>query len=72
MILDHDSRPNISERKVRDAFRCSGLRQRSGSYQYDWEHGQWWVTDKLTGRTWGVVETSNGLDFDLIAYGDER
>jgi len=39
--------------------------------QVDWEHGQWWVTNRYTGAQWSVVETTRGLDFEQVTQGDE-
>jgi hypothetical protein len=38
--------------------------------QVDWEHDQWWVTNRMTGAQWSVVETSRGLDFEQVTEGE--
>jgi hypothetical protein len=78
MRFDYDTKPDVSERKVRGAFRRSGNRKRKERYQFTWEHAQWWVTEMGTGRTWAVAVVAFGkgsgddFDFDLITEGDER
>ena len=42
----------------------------------DFEHGQWWVTDKPTGAVWSVVDVEgdsaiDGFGFEQIASGEE-
>jgi len=49
---------------------------RRGRLEAHFEHGQWWVTDRLTGAAWSVVDAEGGrsvLGFDLeqVAEGDE-
>lgn len=43
----------------------------------DFEHGQWWVTDKPSGAAWSVVDAEgrgaiDGFDFERITQGDEE
>jgi hypothetical protein len=45
-------------------------------YQFDFEHGQWYVTEKPTGRSWSVNDgegawTYDGFDFEQITDGEE-
>ena len=44
-------------------------------YRADFEHGQWWVTNRTTGAQWSVVDaegpgTANGFDFEQVTEGD--
>lgn len=60
-----------AERKVKTAFRGFTRIRNLDDYQFDFEHGQWFVTRKSTGALWSVVDTSSGLDFEVLEYGDE-
>lgn len=47
-----------------------------GDVNVDFEHGQWWVTEILTGAQWSVVDvegpnTSDGFDFEQVSLGEE-
>ena len=49
----------------------------SGKLQADYEHGQWWITDRDTGTQWSVVDaegpgTHNGFDFEMVTPPDEE
>lgn len=42
----------------------------------DFEHGQWWITDRETGAQWAVndAETETGhehFDYEQVTEGDE-
>jgi hypothetical protein len=42
----------------------------------DFEHGQWWVTHRLSGAQWSVVDAEGGravlgLDFERVTEGEE-
>lgn len=46
-----------------------------GNLQYDFEHGQWWVTYKPSGAQWSVVDCQTGggedyFDFEQVSDGD--
>lgn len=46
------------------------------SLSADFEHGQWWVTNRRTGAQWSVVDAVggravNGFDFEQVTQGDE-
>jgi hypothetical protein len=36
------------------------------NYQFNFEHGQWWVLHKPSGDMWSVVETATGIDFERV------
>jgi hypothetical protein len=43
--------------------------------QLDFEHGQWWVTDKRTGAQWSVCDAEgpgsvDGFSFEQVTQGD--
>lgn len=40
------------------------------------EHGQWWIEDKVSGAQWSVVDAEggtsvDGFDFEQVTQGDE-
>jgi hypothetical protein len=42
----------------------------------DFEHGQWWITNRRTGAQWSVVDAEggpsvDGFDFEQVTQGDE-
>lgn len=44
--------------------------------QADFEHGQWWITNVLSGRQWSVVDAEggravDGFDFEMVTNGDD-
>lgn len=47
------------------------------AYQFDFEHGQWYVTEKPTGRSWsvnddeGVFAFGIGFCFEQVSEGSE-
>jgi hypothetical protein len=46
-------------------------------YDYDFEHGQWFVTELRTGRQWSVVDCETALgeeyfDFEEVSCGDDE
>jgi hypothetical protein len=53
-----------------------GDRNASG-FSFDFEHGQWWVTELGTGAQWSVVDAEggdsvDGFDFEQISYGEDE
>lgn len=52
------------------AYRARGLGR---ALQFDYEHGQWWVTNIMTGAQWSVVDanTPSGLDFEMVTSPEE-
>lgn len=71
-LLSTINEPAI-ERRVLKAAR---YRLGKGTYQADFEHGQWWVTKRETGAQWSVVDcqTQAGvdyLDFEQVTEGEE-
>ena len=61
-----------SERAIVKAWRGSRLYKRREKYQYDFEHGQWWVTELGTGSQWSVADGAEGtFDFEQVSIGDE-
>jgi hypothetical protein len=63
---EHDNEASLDA--IKKSFRA--VARKSERYQYDFEHGQWWVTELGTGRQWSVVDTSNGFDFEIVSVGD--
>ncbi len=46
-------------------------------YESFYEHDQWWILHKPSGRTWSVVDAEggssiDGFDFELITEGEEE
>lgn len=41
--------------------------------QADFEHGQWWVTNRYTGAQWSVVEVTGpeALAYEQVTQGDD-
>jgi hypothetical protein len=38
----------------------------------DFEHGQWWITDRRTGGQWSVIDAAPGpFDFEQVTIGEE-
>jgi hypothetical protein len=61
--------------RIKSAFQASNLYDTLALYQYDFEHGQWWITELGTGRQWSVVDAIGGqsiygFDFELVSAGD--
>lgn len=54
---------------IQTAFRKRMRVRKLATYQFDFEHGQWWVTHKPSGAVWSVIDTSYGVDFELIEGG---
>lgn len=45
--------------------------------QFDYEHGQWWVTNVRTGAQWSAVDATpgvkgTGIDFEQITDEDDE
>ncbi len=40
--------------------------------QTDFEHGQWWITNRATGAQWAVCDTDTGFDFEMVTCGDDE
>ena len=68
MSLRTETNTQSVERQVRAAaYEQLGLTH----YQTDFEHGQWWVTDRRTGAQWSVVDTNTGFDFEQVTRGED-
>ncbi len=64
--------PRTSTRKILTDFRraVSFPRGHKPSLQTDFEHGQWWITDRLSGAQWSVHDTQNGFGFEQVSQGE--
>lgn len=59
------------EHRIRRAARLALGHVRS--LQTDFEHGQWWVTDRRTGAQWAVCDVEPGsFCFEQVTEGEER
>ncbi len=58
-------------RKVRSAAYDAKLGH-IGDLQTDFEHGQWWVTNRRTGAQWSACDTDRGFDFEQVTKGDSE
>lgn len=66
--------PGTSRSRILRAARAI-LGTRRGRLEADYEHGQWWVHDRLTGEAWSVIDAEGGrsvLGFDVeqVSEGD--
>lgn len=45
-----------------------------GRIQADFEHGQWWLTDRDSGAQWSVCDDNSewGFCFEQVSQGDEE
>lgn len=76
MALNTETCTAEMEQRIEHAFGChaEGIgRKRLG---FDFEHGQWWVTDLDTGAQWSVCDAEgddsvDGFDFERVTQGDE-
>ena len=79
-LLCETNTPAMKRRVLKAARWRLGVQGPYGrsDYQADFEHGQWWVTDRRTGAQWSVVDcrTAEGpsgvdyLDFEQVTQGD--
>ena len=58
-------------RKVRHAAFEANLGH-IGDIQTDFEHGQWWITNRRTGAQWSVCDTDKGFDFENVTRGEDE
>ena len=63
--------------RVEAAFRASTYCKPGEQYQFDFEHGQWWVSELGTGRQWSVVDAEggpavDGFDFEQVSRGSDE
>ena len=74
MALMTETNTRGMERRV---LRAANVRLGRGrAWQADFEHGQWWVTDRRTGAQWSVVDCESRagvpyLDFEQVSNGEE-
>ncbi len=73
--LQTETNTPAMEKRVRAAAR--ELLCLQGRIQTDFEHGQWWVTQLLTGAQWSVCDasgpgSSRGFCFEQVTQGDEE
>jgi hypothetical protein len=80
MLKTEHNTPTM-EARVRRAWRRWRFQQcgsrRAAGFSFDFEHGQWWVTDLDTGAQWSVVDAEggssvDGFDFEQISYGEDE
>lgn len=67
--------PEIEQQITLDAIDHLDLDARD--VQADYEHGQWWITDRRTGAQWSVVdcESINGAEyfgFEQVSRGEDE
>ena len=73
-MLQTETQTVAMERRVYHAARTMlGTRR---SLRADFEHGQWWITDRTTGAQWSVIDAEgaqsvDGFDFERVTEGDE-
>jgi hypothetical protein len=66
---EHNNR--ATETAIEKAFKA--VARKGERYQFDYEHGQWWVTELGTGAMWGVYDTHPGeFSFEVVARGDRE
>lgn len=70
MTSTTDSRK--AEQSVQYHFRLHVRKRKLDEYQFSFEHGQWWVIHKPTGKTWGAFDTNNGVEFEVVTEGESN
>ena len=50
--------------RIERAWNASAYSRIDMRYQFDFEHGQWWVTELESGRQWSVVDAEGGQSID--------
>jgi len=63
--------------RVLAAFMASDHGAAPGQYGADFEHGQWFISNRTTGRQWSVVDAEggpaiDGFDFEVVSEGEEE
>jgi len=69
----------IVERDVLSAALAAGLAEDGENLQTDFEHGQWWVTNLITGAQWSVCDAEgteangvfDGFCFEQVSQGEQ-
>jgi hypothetical protein len=74
-LMTETNTRRVGER-VMLAAHAAGLRGRGHSLSVDFEHGQWWVTNRQTGAQWSAHDASgpgtfHGFDFEQVTQGDD-
>ena len=75
-LKTENPRPSMGQRALASFYETE-LAKEAHSYNADYEHGQWWITDLDTGRQWSVVDavggrSVDGFDFEQVSDGDEE
>lgn len=74
MLRSGINKPAIEREIRRDARTRLSVPARD--LQTDFEHGQWWVTNRRTGAQWSVVDclgpAGDYFDFERVTQGDEE
>lgn len=65
-----------AKRALNKIKRAAKLARLGRKLQFDYEHGQWWVTDTIAGATWSCVDAYpgidySGIDFEQVTEGEE-
>lgn len=74
MKLKTETNTPAMEERILEAAAAYGLPLDMSA---DFEHGQWWVTDRNTGAQWSVIDASggrsvDGFDFEPVTDGEEE
>lgn len=68
-MLNTETNTPAMARRVAKAFRLTFGEHRR--IQTDFEHGQWWVTERGTGAQWAVNDCDGGIaefDFEQVSF----
>ena len=73
MKLKTETNTPTMRKQVMRAFRAHFNLGHSIGPACVFEHGQWWVTNTVTGEQWSVVDaegpgTTNGFDFEQVSF----
>jgi hypothetical protein len=76
-MLNTERNTQTMERRVLAAARKSNLSTHPRlNLRADFEHGQWWITDRFTGAQWSACDAVgasviNGFSFEQVTEGEE-
>jgi hypothetical protein len=68
-MLNTEKNTATIERVIRSAALAAKLGP-AKDLQTDFEHGQWWVTNRASGAQWSVCDTNTGFDFECVTRGE--
>src|SRR4030095_1138855 len=77
MLKTEKNTKAMEQRILRAARKTVRFPPRKGRLVANFEHGQWWVTQPLTGAQWSVVDAEgghsvDGFDFEQVTEGDDE